>query len=60
MGEAVRTAQNMPRKKALVNGVVFDGMGADHTQTYSCVGGESTLTITNPKITNDSHPASLA
>lgn len=39
----------MPRKKALVNGVVLDGMGANHTQIYSRVGGESTLTITNHK-----------
>lgn len=49
MGEAVRTVRNMPRKKALVNGVVFDDMGANHTQTYSCVGRESTLTITKPQ-----------
>ena len=45
----METARNMPREKALVNGVVFDGMGANHTQTYTCIGRDGILTITKPQ-----------
>ena len=44
--QAVETARNIPREKALVNGVVFDSISANYTQTYTCIGRDSILTIT--------------